>query len=96
MINKENLKKVLDFLEFTHRKEIYTYKNTILGYTIVVDFKLEVGKMIYAKKDGKWICTSIVSIQLNDKDVDQVDNGEVGIVTDIELEKGYEIFVKIE
>lgn len=52
--------------------------------------------MIYAKKDGKWICTSIVSIQLNDKDVDQVDNGEVGIVTDIELEKGYEIFVKIE
>ena len=36
------------------------------------------------KKDGKWICTSIVSIQLNDKDVDQVDNGEVGIVTDIE------------
>lgn len=40
--------------------------------------------------------TSIVSIQLNDKDVDQVDNGEVGIVTDIELEKGYEIFVKIE
>ena len=32
MINKENLKKVLDFLEFTHRKEIYTYKNAILGY----------------------------------------------------------------
>ena len=31
-----------------------------------------------------------------DEDVDQVDNGEVGIVTDIELEKGYEIFVKIE
>ena len=26
MINKENLKKVLNFLEFTHRKEIYTYK----------------------------------------------------------------------
>lgn len=24
------------------------------------------------------------------------ENGEVGIVTDIELEKGYEIFVKIE
>lgn len=37
-----------------------------------------------------------MAIQLNDKDVDQVDNGEVGIVTDIELEKGYEIFVKVE
>ena len=35
-------------------------------------------------------------VLVNDKDVDQVDNGEVGIVTDIELEKGYEIFVKIE
>ena len=46
MINKENLKKVLDFLEFTHRKEIYTYKNTILGYTIVVDFAGK-GKITY-------------------------------------------------
>ena len=68
-----------------------------LGRPSRSDFvQLEVGKMLYAKKDGKWICTSIVSIQLNDKDVAQVDNGEVGIVTDIELEKGYEIFVKIE
>ena len=41
-------------------------------------------------------CRNLELIQLNDKDVDQVDNGEVGIVTDIELEKGYEIFVKIE
>ena len=29
MINKENLKKFLDFLEFTHTKEIYTYDNII-------------------------------------------------------------------
>lgn len=41
-------------------------------------------------------CNRNVYLQLNDKDVDQVDNGEVGIVTDIELEKGYEIFVKVE
>ena len=46
MINKENLKKVLNFLEFTHRKEIYTYKNKILGYTIVVDFAGK-GKITY-------------------------------------------------
>ena len=72
------------------------FKKPKAGILILNNVKLEVGKMIYAKKDGKWICTSIVSIQLNDKDVDQVDNGEVGIVTDIELEKGYEIFVKIE
>lgn len=72
------------------------FKKTKAGILTLNNVKLEVGKMIYAKKDGKWICTSIVSIQLNDKDVDQVDNGEVGIVTDIELEKGYEIFVKVE
>lgn len=72
------------------------FKKPKAGILTLNNVKLEVGKMIYAKKDGKWICTSIVSIQLNDKDVDQVDNGEVGIVTDIELEKGYEIFVKIE
>ena len=72
------------------------FKKPKAGILTLNNVKLEVGKMIYAKKDGKRICTSIVSIQLNDKDVDQVDNGEVGIVTDIELEKGYEIFVKIE
>lgn len=72
------------------------FKKPKAGILTLNNVKLEVGKKIYAKKDGKWICTSIVSIQLNDKDVDQVDNGEVGIVTDIELEKGYEIFVKID
>ena len=79
----------------SHMYEEY-FKKPKAGILTLNNVKLEVGKMIYAKKDGKWICTSIVSIQLNDKDVDQVDNGEVGIVTDIELEKGYEIFVKIE
>lgn len=49
MINKENLKEVLDFLEFTHRKEIYTYKNRAFGYTIVVDF---VGKGTITYPDG--------------------------------------------
>lgn len=78
------------------RKKLAYAIGETLGLLTLNNVKLEVGKMIYAKKDGKWICTSIVSIQLNDKDVDQVDNGEVGIVTDIELEKGYEIFVKIE
>ena len=69
----------------------------IRDYAIAYAVQTSLEQIInYAKKDGKWICTSIVSIQLNDKDVDQVDNGEVGIVTDIELEKGYEIFVKIE
>lgn len=57
-----------------------------------IDFKVtgeERKKLAYAIGET-------LGLQLNDKDVDQVDNGEVGIVTDIELEKGYEIFVKIE
>lgn len=46
MIKKEDLKNVLKFLEFSHKKEIYTYKNVALGYTIVVDFAGK-GKITY-------------------------------------------------
>ena len=71
------------------------FKKPKAGILTLNNVKLEVGKMIYAKKMEKWICTSIVSIQLNDKDVDQVDNGEVGIVTDIELEKDMRFLSKL-
>lgn len=46
MIKKEDLKNVLEFLGFSHKKEIYTYKNVVLGYTIVVDFAGK-GNIIY-------------------------------------------------
>ena len=35
----------------------------------------------------------VASIQLDGKNVDSVQNGEVGIVTEAELEKGFELFI---
>ena len=58
--------------------------------------RIKVGDEIYAKKGERWIRTQITSIQLNDENVDFAYNGEVGIVTDIELEKGFEIFIKVK
>lgn len=70
------------------------YKKPKAGILRLTDFELSVGEELWAKKDEKWIRTSIISMQLDDKDVKKANNGEVGIVTECELEKGYEIFVK--
>jgi len=43
-----------------------------------------------------WLRATIVSIQLNSKNIDRVKNGEVGISTDVALEKGYGIYIKKE
>ena len=37
---------------------------------------------------------TICSIQVDDNDVDTAKNSEVGLVLDIELAKGFELFVK--
>lgn len=56
---------------------------------------IKVGDEIYLEKGKRWIRTQIASIQLNDENVDCADNGEVEIVTDVELEKGFAIFIKM-
>jgi hypothetical protein len=71
------------------------FKKPKAGILTLNNVEIKVGDEIYAKKGERWICTKIASIQLNGKNVDCADNGEVGIVTDIELEKGFEIFIKI-
>ncbi len=68
------------------------FKKPQAGILKLNDFDMKVGDEIYAKKDEKWIRTKIVSMQFNDEDVDFADNGKVGIITDVELEKGFEIF----
>ena len=55
--------------------------------------EIRVGDEIYGQKGGKWTQTKITSIQLDDKNVDSVQDGEIGIATETELEKGVEIFV---
>lgn len=52
------------------------------------------GICVWAKKGGLWEKGEICSIQINDNDVDTARNGEVGLVLDVELAKGFELFVK--
>lgn len=108
MIDKKSLKKLLEILKYsTENGILYEKQYSEFGCSIYVDFSSQ--KIVYPEDKGfvvndKTTCNFdhpenfvvFECIQLNDKDVDQVDNGEVGIVTDIELEKGYEIFVKVE
>ena len=58
--------------------------------------EIKCGDYIWAKKDDVWKKGKICSIQVNDKDVDIVCDGEVGLVLDIELAKGFELFIKRE
>ena len=68
------------------------FKKPKAGILILNNTKIKVGDEVYAKKDELWICTKINSIQVNNVDVEYAESGEVGLVTDIELENGYEIF----
>lgn len=70
------------------------YKKPKAGILTLNNVGIKVGDEIYARKGERWIRTQIASIQLNDENVDCADNGEVGIVTDVELEKAFEIFIK--
>lgn len=72
------------------------FKKPKAGILKLNNTKITVGDEIYVRKDEKWIYTKIVSIQLNGKNVDCANNGEAGIVTDIELGKGFEIFKKVK
>ena len=72
------------------------YKKPKAGILVLNNVQIKVGYEIYAQKEERWIRTKINSIHLKDKNVEYADNGEVGIATDIELEKGFEIFIKNE
>lgn len=70
------------------------FKKQNAGILYLRDYEISVGEEIYACKADNWIRTSIKSLQLNDTNVESVKKGEVGIVTECALEKGYELFVK--
>lgn len=81
----ETLKSIGKFEEY--------FKKPKAGILKLDNHVIKIGDDIWARKDEKWVRTKIVSMQLDDKDVDSASYGEVGIVTEKELEKGYEIFV---
>jgi len=70
------------------------FKKPKAGILMLNNVRIKVGDEIYAHKGERWIRTQIASLQLNGENVDCADSGEVGIVTAVELEKGFEIFIK--
>lgn len=69
------------------------FKKSKAGILKLNNSEIKVGDEIYGQKGGKWIRTKITSIQLDDRNVDSAKDGEVGIATETELEKGIEIFI---
>ena len=49
---------------------------------------------VWARKGDVWKKGNICSIQVDGKDVDAAKDGEVGVVLDIELAKGFELFIR--
>lgn len=70
------------------------FKKSNAGIIKLEKHKITVGEEIYARKDDKWVRARIVSIEIDGVNHEQVDGGEVGVVTDVNLEKGFELFVK--
>lgn len=58
------------------------------------DVEIKRGIFVWAKKGELWKKGKICSIQVDDNDVDRAKNSEVGLVLDIELAKGFELFVR--
>lgn len=82
----ENLVLVGKYLEY--------YKKPKAGILIIDNCLLALGDTIWANKGDIWKKTTIISIQLNGKDVQSVEKGEIGIATECELDKGYELYIK--
>lgn len=82
----ETMKKIGTFDEY--------FKKPKAGILKLIDFEVSVGEEVWARKEEKWVKTKIISMQLDGKDVKKANSGEVGVVTERELEKGYELFLK--
>lgn len=72
------------------------FKKAKAGIIKLNSNKISIGDSVWARKGDNWIKTIIISLRLNDIDVESACDCEIGIATEVELAKGYELFVKIE
>ena len=82
----ENLVLIGKYLEYL--------KKTRAGIINIDNSLVSVGDTIWANKGDIWKKTTVISIRLDEKNVQSVKKGEIGIVIECELDKGYEIYVK--
>ena len=59
----------------------------------LIDCKVRVSDKLLFLKANEWILSEIVSIKVNDIDVLEVENGEVGVVVKDKVGKGFEVFM---
>jgi len=69
------------------------------GKIIIFDLKnhkITKDQTILLKDNERYIKANILNIKLNDEDVNEIDNGEVGILSDKKATLDFEIFIKME
>lgn len=57
-----------------------------------IDNEIKVSDEVLCEKNGEWVKANILSIKIDDKAVEAISKGEIGIVLDVELAKGYNIY----
>lgn len=79
----DTIKKIGTFSEY--------YKKPKAG-NMVIDKEVSVADEVLCEKNGDWKKAKVMSIEVNNVSVDTASQGEIGIVLDVELTKGYNIY----
>lgn len=79
----DTIKKVGTFTEY--------FKKPKAGI-MEIDNEIKVSDEVICEKNGEWVKAKVLSIEIDDKAVDAISKGEIGIVLDVELAKGYNIY----
>ncbi len=90
---KEAKERLIEFglIEFKPKNLIYIdepkrfYENGLISIINIKDVNLKTGQSLYIEMNGKFAIAKIVSLMINDKQVQEVDNGEIGLKLDMRL-----------
>ena len=66
------------------------------GILNINGIEIKVGDEIWARKDERWLKGKVHSIQVDGNNVDKAASGEIGVVLDVELNKGFELYIKMD
>ncbi len=64
------------------------FKNGQIAIVNLSNTKIKVGDIIIVEKENSFSKTKVISLQVDNKDVNETENGEVGIKVDIKIAKG--------
>jgi len=70
------------------------FSSGTIGIINLESTNLKIGMSLYIKKNDHYSKVNIVSLRVNDQDVDEINNGEVGIKFDRSIKSRSELFVK--